>query len=203
MDPANIPFNTLIVGPTNSGKTQFLMNQLCGPFCGKFDYVVLICPTFAYNKTLYRFAERDPRLYVIICKQHQVELWLKVATFYFEGTNTLIVPDDCAASKDVKGRTGELADRGANTGMARHAGISVWVLTQQLSSIAKPFRENVAAIVLFYTPSAKTTKAIFEEYAGELSHDELRQMIAKLKERKFAHLMFSLRHPFSIEQRQH
>ena len=200
MDPANIPFNALIVGPTNSGKTQFLVNQLCGGFCGKFDYVVLICPTFAYNKTLYRFAERDPRLYVIICEQHQVEFWLKVANFYFEGTNTLIVLDDCASSKDVKGRTGELVKLGFS---ARHAGISVWVLTQQLSSIAKPFRENVAAIVLFYTPSAKTTKAIFEEYAGELSHAELRQMIARLKERKFAHLIFSLRHPFTIEQMQH
>ena len=67
---------------------------------------------------------------------------------------------------------------------------------QQLSSIAKPFRENVAAIVLFYTPSAKTTKAIFEEYAGEL---EL--MISKLKERKFAHLIFGLRFPFSIKEK--
>ena len=47
MDPENIPFNALIVGPTNSGQTQFLVNQLCGPFCGKFDYDVLICPTFA------------------------------------------------------------------------------------------------------------------------------------------------------------
>jgi len=65
----------------------------------------------------------------------------------------------------VKGRTGELVKLGFS---ARH---QVWVLTQQLSSIAKPFRENVAAIVLFYTPSAKTTKAIFEEYAGELSHE--------------------------------
>ena len=200
MDPANIPFNALIVGPTNSGKTQFLVKQLCGPFCGKFDYVVLICPTFAYNKTLYRFAVRDLRLYVIICEQHLVELWLKVASFSFEGTNALIVLDDCAASKDVKGRTGKLVKLAFS---ARHAGISVWVLTQQLSSIAKPFRENVAAIVLFYTPSAKTTKAIFEEYVGELSHDELRQMIAKLKERKFAHLIFSLRHRFYIEQRQH
>ena len=72
MDPGNIPFNALIVGPTNSGKTHFLMNQLCGPFCGKFDYIVLICPTFAYNKTLYLFADREPRLYVIICEQHQV-----------------------------------------------------------------------------------------------------------------------------------
>ena len=60
MDPGNIPFNALIVGPTNSGKTQFLVNQLCGPFNGKFDYIVLICPTFAYNRTLYRFGERDP-----------------------------------------------------------------------------------------------------------------------------------------------
>jgi len=158
MDPHNIPFNTLIVGPTNSGKTRFLVNQLCGTFRGKFDYVVLICPTFAHNKTLYKFAERDPRLYVIICEQHQVEFWLKISSFSSEGTNTLIVLDDCAASKDVKGWMGELVKLGFS---ARHSGISVWVLTQQLSSIAKPFRENVAAIVLFYTPSAKTTKAIF------------------------------------------
>ena len=105
MDPGNIPFNVLIVGPTNSGKTQFLVNQLCGPFNGKFDYIVLICPTFAYNRKLYKFGERDPRLYVIICEQHQVEIWLKLASFAFEGLNTLIVLDDCAASKDVKGRT--------------------------------------------------------------------------------------------------
>ena len=105
--------------------------------------------------------------------------------------------DDCAASKDVKGRTGELIKLGFS---ARHAGISVWVLTQQLSSIAKPFRENVAAIVLFYTPSAKTMKAIFEEYAGELSNDELKQMISRLKDRKFAHLIFSLRFLFTIEE---
>ena len=183
MDPANIPFNALVVGRTNSGKTQFLVNQLCSPFHGKFDYVVLICPTFAYNKTQYRFAERDPRLYVIICDQHEVEFWLKAASFAFDGTNTLIVLDDCATSKDVKGRTGELVKLGFS---ARHAGISVWVLTQQLSSITKPFRENVVAIVLFYTPSAKTTKAIFEEYAGELSHEELKKMISRLKERKFA-----------------
>jgi len=175
---------------------QFLVNQLSGTFCGKFDYVALICPTFVHNKTLYRFAERDPRLYVIICEQHQVKLFLKLASLSFEGTNTLIVLDDCTASKDIKGRTGELVKLGFS---APHSGISVWVLTQQLSSIAKPCRENVAAIVLFYTPSSKTTKAIFEEYAGKLSHDELRQMIARLKERKFAHLIFSLRHPFEIQ----
>ena len=198
MDPDNIPFNTLIIGPTNSGKTQFLVNQLCGPFCGKFDYIVLICPIFAYNKTLYWFAERDPRLYVIICEQHQVEIFLKLASFAFEGINTLIMLDDYPASKDMKGRTGELVKLGFS---ARHAGISVWVLTQQLSSIVKPFRENVSAIVFFYMSSTKSTKAIFEEYAGELSHDELKQMITSLKKRHFGHIIFSLHKPYSIEQK--
>ena len=198
MDPENIPFNALIVGPTNSGKTQFLVNQLCGPFNGKFDYIVLICPTFAFNKTLYRFGERDPQLYVIICEQHDVEEWLKAVSLTFEGTNTLIVLDDCAASKDVKGQTGELVRLGFS---ARHSGISVWVLTQQLTSISKSFRDNVGAVVLFYTPDGKTMKAIFKRYAGDLSHDELKQMISRLKRCKFAHLIFSLRFPFSIEEK--
>ena len=97
----------------------------------------------------------------------------------------------------MKGRTGEPVKLGFS---ARHAGISVWVLSQQLSSITKPFSENVSAIVLFYAPSTKTTKAIFEEYAGELSHDELKQMIARLKKEHFGRIIFSLRKPYSIEQ---
>ena len=45
MDPRKLLFNALIVGPTNSGKTQYLLNQLRGPFRGKFDYIVLLCLT--------------------------------------------------------------------------------------------------------------------------------------------------------------
>jgi len=193
MHPHNLPLKALIVGPTNSGKTQFLVNQLCGSFYGKFDYVALIYPTFAYNKTLYRFAERAPRLYVIICEQHQVEAWLKVVSMFFQGTNTLIILDDRAVSKDVKGR---IVNLGFSAG---HAGLSVWVLTQQLSSIVKPFRDNVAALVLFYTPPAKTKKTIFKEYATELSQEELKQLVARLRERKFSLPVFLLRHPFLIE----
>jgi len=114
-----------------------------------------------------------------------VELCLKIASFVFEGANILIVLDDCAASKDVKWYTGELMKLSFS---ARHANISMWLLTQQLSSIAKPFCENVVAIVLFYTSLAKTMKAIFEDYVGELSQDDLKRLIARLKE----HLVFSL-----------
>ena len=44
--------------------------------------------------------------------QHQVEAWLKVVPMFLEGTNSLIILDDCAASKDVKERTGELVKLG-------------------------------------------------------------------------------------------
>lgn len=57
----------------------------------------------------------------------------------------------------------------------------------------------MAAIVLFYTPSAKTTMAIFEEYVGKLAQDDLKQLIARLKEHKFSHLVFSIRFPFGIK----
>ena len=133
---------------------------------------------------------------VIVCEQHDVERWLKLVRWLSEGTNTLIILDDCAASKDVKGRTGELVNL---TFSARHLGISVWVLTQKLTGITASFRENVAAIVLFYNPSARTTKAVFDDYAGELSPDEYRGLLSKLKERKFSYLVFALRHPYRVK----
>ena len=73
MDPRKLPFNALIVGPTNSGKTQYLLNQLRGPFKGKFDYIVLLCPTFVKNKTYKGFVDRDPNIFVIVCLQHEIE----------------------------------------------------------------------------------------------------------------------------------
>ena len=82
---------------------------------------------------------------------------------------------------------------------ARHKGISVWVLTQQMTSIAKAFRENIACLVLFYSPSTKDMKLAFEDCAGDLTNEEKNIFLKKLKEVKYSHLDFSLRHPFGIE----
>lgn len=113
MDPNNIPFNTL-KDPTSSG------NQLQGPFCGKFDYMVLICPTFVHNKTYDGFVDHDSRIFVIEYQKEEVKLRLKLSChFFFQGMNRLIVLDDCAASKDVKGCTSQLVSRGFS---ARNAG---------------------------------------------------------------------------------
>jgi len=143
------------VGPNNSHKSRFVVDQIYGPFRFKFNYIMLICPTFAHNKTYHQIGENDPRMDVLVCEQHDVEKWLKLLRWLFEGTNMLIILDDCAASKDVKGHTGELVNLAFS---ARHMGISIWVLTRRMTGITASFRENMAAIVLFYTPRPRPRK---------------------------------------------
>ena len=104
MDPENIPFNALIVGATNCGKTSFLVEILSHEFLQKFDYIFLVCPTFIHNKTYDGFAENDRDFFVIIPEQDQINDFLNIISCAFERTNTLIILDDCAASKDVKKR---------------------------------------------------------------------------------------------------
>ena len=52
----------------------------------------------------------------------------------------------------------------------------------------------------FTLPSGKTTKAIFEDYAGELSSEKYKEMIATLK-KYFSHLVYALRHPYGIKKK--
>ena len=66
MEAKRIPCNALIIGPTNSGKTKYLLDQLCGPFRGTFDYIVLVCPTFIHNKSYDAFAENDDPIFVVV-----------------------------------------------------------------------------------------------------------------------------------------
>ena len=60
-----IPFHCIITGPTNCGKTKYLIEQLRGPFRKVFEYIVLICPTYSKNKTYHNFARGDKRFFVL------------------------------------------------------------------------------------------------------------------------------------------
>ena len=81
----------------------------------------------------------------LIANRKRLKTGLNWSASFLRKQTRLSFLDDRAASKDVKGRTSQLVSLSFR---ARHAGISVWVLTQQIISIAKPFRENVAALTL-------------------------------------------------------
>ena len=191
-----IPFNCIITGLTNYGKTRFLIEKLRGPFPEKFEYNVLICPTITINKTYQNFAKGDKNFFVWMpdaSNQDEINEAFDCCKTLFSSLNILIILDDCAVSQDLKKRSNKFIDLAFS---GRHSKISVWVLTPELTSIAKAFCYNVACVVAFHNPSQVGTKTLFEDYSGNLDADKRRKFCEVLKSEKVSRLCLSLRYPF-------
>ena len=100
-------------------------------------------------------------MFALGCSQDDVERCLQDIVAYARGTNSLIILDDCAASKDAKSRTSELVKLGFS---GRHIGLSTIVVTQQLTSTAKPYRMTISKLVTFYNACRDDNKYIFKNY---------------------------------------
>ena len=191
------PFNMIICGMTNSGKTYYLLNLLETQFKKHFDYIILICPTFSWNKTYQEWKYiNDSDLFSIECDQDKVDKRLYIVQEIFKGTNSLIILDDCASSQDVKNRTSELVKLAFS---ARHYQLSTIVITQQLTSISEPYRDNVAKVITFYNPDEDDMNVIFRRYLGHTAKSDRKTIIEKLKNTKYATLEIDLRHPFDYK----
>ena len=191
-----IPFNMIITEPTNCGKTKYLIEQLRGPFRKVFEYIVLICPTYAKNRTYRGFAQGDKRFLILspdASNSDEIDSLLTDVSLLFSGTNTLLILDDCAVSKDLKNRSNKFVDLAFS---GRHDGLSVWVLTQQLTSITKPFRENVSCVVTFHNPSHVGMKTLFDDYGGELDIETRKKFMKLLKTERYSRLCLCLIYPF-------
>ena len=191
-----IPFNMIITGPTNCGKTKYLIEQLRGPFRKVFEYIVLICPTYAKNRTYRGFAQGDKRFLILspdASNSDEIDSLLTDVSLLFSGTNTLLILDDCAVSKDLKHRSNKFIDLAFS---GRHDGLSVWVVTQQLTSITKPFRENVSCVVTFHNPSQVGMKTLFDDYGGDLDTETRKKFMKLLKTERYSRLCLCLIYPF-------
>ena len=185
----------IIVGMTACGKTHYLVQEL-KTFFPQFENIFLICPTYHWNRTYdLDLIHEDDSFFVIPYRQDDVEKYLKFVVDFTKGKESLIIMDDCASTNSVKDRTGELVDLGFS---ARHMSISTIVITQQLTSIAKPYRQNISKLVTFYNPNRQDMKIILDEYLF-VDSAEMRSIKEKLKENKYAHLEVNLVHPFNHE----
>ena len=188
------PFNMIIVGMTACGKTKFLLDFLEREYLGCFDHIFLICPTFEWNKTYTKWKYfEDEDFIAIACDQDDVEKWLKYIVDFAKGSKSLIILDDCASGKTVKNRTSELVKLGFST---RHYNLSVVVITQQLTSIAKPFRENISKLVTFYNPNKKDMITILQDYLCFVDKKELKEIFKTLKEKRYSNLEIDLIFPY-------
>ena len=188
------PFNMIIVGMTACGKTNYLLEMLEKEYKGYFDYIFLICPILEWNKTYEKWKyDKDEDYIAIPCDQDDVEFYLKYVVNYAVETNSLIILDDCASGKCVKNRTSELVKLAFS---ARHFNLSTIVITQQLTSITKPYRENISKLVTFYNPNRKDMNELIEEYLDVGDKAETNKIKDTLKNKKYSRSEISLRHPY-------
>ena len=157
---------------TACGKTHYLLNILEQDYKNHFEYIFIVCPTLEDNKTYQNWKYlNDPDVFELACAHDEVEKILQDIVNFAKNTNSLIILDDCAACKDVKNRTSELVKLGFH---GRHIGLSTIVITQQLTSIAKPYRMNISKLVTFYNACKDDTKYIFNNYLNIEKEEEKR-----------------------------
>ncbi|CAB3977551.1 Hypothetical predicted protein [Paramuricea clavata] len=189
----------LIVGMTGSGKTKFLLDMLETGYNRVFDYIIIVCPTIEWNTTYINWSHlSDHGVIEIPCSQEMIDHVLKAVSTIFRETNNLIIVDDCAASQAVKKRFSKLVRLAFS---ARHYNLSVIVLTQKLSSVAKPFRENISRLVTFYNPSRKDMKVITDDYLIGVPQEKIEEMTKILRDEKFTALNILLVHPYTYTLR--
>jgi len=153
------PFNALMSGMTGSGKTHFVLDLLEKDFRNKFDYIIIICPTFFYNKTNVRkFIHSDRDVIPLVIDDRLNEALEQLINKYKDSTEqTLIIIDDCANLYDAKLKATALTKLAFH---GRHLNLSTWVITQKYNAIVKDFRENVKVLVLFYDKDKNHVKQL-------------------------------------------
>ena len=184
----------IILGMTACGKTHYLLNMLERNYKGHFDYIFIVCPTLEDNKTYQHWKYlQDPKVFELPCAHNDLERTIREIVNFAKNTNSLIVLDDCTSSKDVKNRTSELVKLGFH---GRHIGLSTIVITQQLTSIAKPYRMNISKLVTFYNACRDDTKYIFNNYLS-IEKDEEKKIIDTLKNNDYARLEILTKRPYT------
>ena len=67
------PFNMIICGMTNCGKTYYLLNMI-EKHKKHFDYIILICPTYTWNKTYQEWKYINGSDFIAIeCEQDNID----------------------------------------------------------------------------------------------------------------------------------
>ena len=187
------PFHMTIVGKTGTGKTCYLLDLLEREYKSYFNFVYLICPTYHQNATWldWKYAD-DPDFIVLPCDIKTIEPVIekvleasKERGEFRRGNRNLLILDDCASSRDVKKQDGALV---ASAFGSRHEGLSVIVLTQQFTSVAKAWRENQDYFVFFNNPNYKDMQVMFDEFLGRVGKEERGRILDLLESKDYSRL---------------
>jgi len=186
----------LISGITGCGETHFVLDLIQHKYRNKFDYIVILCPTFIYNKTYNRpFIYKDCSIIPMPINDKLNSVLQEISNKFSDPKeHTLILLDDCANLHDAKMKSTALTKLAFH---GRHSNISCWVITQKYNAIVKDFRQNIQVLVFFYDKDKKSRDAAIEKNDIGITPAEKNDIVRHLKTVKNSKLIMKLSHPFS------
>ena len=198
--------SAIICGATDCGKTEFVLNLLETKYKDFFKYIVIICPTWRYNKTYLsrKWLFNDPE-HVFLVDPNEFATKSKdplneTLNAFFEiigkldESQVLFLIDDCSAEKGMtkkKQMLSQLAFSG------RHLNCSVWILTQKYNSVLTDVREQIKWMALFYCKDRDSFEEALRENDVIPSREERQKMRLLLSTYKHSKLILITEQPTS------
>ena len=202
----NHAHSAIICGATGSGKTEFVLDLLQKEYRNFFKYIIIICPTWRYNKAYLtrKWLFNDPDHIFLVNPNELLPKsddplndTLKV---FFENygkldeNHVLFLIDDCSSQKGMtkkKRMLSELAFSG------RHLNCSLWILTQKYNSVLTDVREQIKFLVLFYCKDRDSFEEALRENDVIPTLEERKKMRALLAKHKHSKLILITEQPTS------
>ena len=154
------PHAALICGQTGCVKTEFVLDLLSlqreqEGYQKYFEYIVILCPTVPENGAYQnrKWIWNDDRVYIDDLRDSTLHKTLEIYYEILKGDKTLIIIDDCSATKELKYRKHDDDNKCMISELAfsgRHANHSCWIISQKYNSVLKDFREQLKWLCIFY-----------------------------------------------------
>ena len=198
--------SAIICGATDCGKTEFTLNLLETEYKQFFKYIIIICPTWRYNKTYLKrkWLFNDPdHVFVVDRKElfsKSIDPLNDTLKVFFESigkldkSQVLFLVDDCSAEKGMKRKQQMLSELGFS---GRHLICSLWILTQKYKSVLTDLREQIKWLALFYCEDRDSFEEALRENDVLPSLEERKEMRDLLSKYKHSKLILITEQPTS------
>jgi len=179
----DVPFRSLVVAPSGSGKSNFITN-LISLFCrgkGTFDNIYIFCK--CKDEPLYRYlADKSKGLIEV----HEDLSKLPALNDLNASKQTLIIFDDFVTDLKKHPIISEYFIRG------RKKGASIMFLSQSYYGTPKIIRQNINYVVILKLGGTRDISAILREVSVDLTKAELLDMYGEATKNKFDVLIVNL-----------
>ncbi len=103
-----------------------------------------------------------------------------------EPKHSLVILDDCMSALRNKEVEKWLRNLLANHRHMGGNGTSVWVSTQSYIGISKPCRDLFRNLIQFHTPNKKELARLHEEWCGQMTYQEFRDLFKHCHSKRFS-----------------